>query len=143
MENMQSYENKKIINIIKGVGISLIATVIMLIIFSLILTYTDIQENVINPVIMIITAVSILIGSSLGNIKIKKNGLINGGLIGGIYITIIYLISSILNWKFSLNMQSIIMIVTAILFGILGGIIGVNRKEQKRTLIKRLTFNAF
>lgn len=143
MENMQSYENKKIINIIKGVGISLIATVIMLIIFSLILTYTDIQENVINPVIMIITAVSILIGSSLGNIKIKKNGLINGGLIGGIYITIIYLISSILNWKFSLNVQSIIMIVTAILFGILGGIIGVNRKEQKRTLTKRLTFNAF
>ena len=77
---------------------------------------------------MIITAISILIGSSLGNIKIKKNGLINGGLIGGIYIITIYLISSILNWKFSLNIQSIIMIITAIVFGILGGIIGVNRK---------------
>ncbi len=128
MENMQVNENKTLINILKGVGISLIATVIMLIIFSIILTYTNIQESAINPVIMIITAISILIGSSLVNIKIKKNGLINGGLIGGIYIITIYLISSILNWKFSLNIQSVIMIITAVVFGILGGIIGVNRK---------------
>ena len=77
---------------------------------------------------MIVTAISILLGSSLGNIKIKKNGLINGGIIGAIYIITIYLISSILNWKFSLNLQSIFMIIIAIVFGILGGIIGVNRK---------------
>ena len=77
---------------------------------------------------MIITAISILIGSSIENTKIKKNGLINGGMIGGCYILIIYLISSFLNWKFSLNVNSIIMIVAAIIFGILGGIIGVNRK---------------
>lgn len=128
MENMQINENRILINILKGVGISLIATLVMLIIFSIILTYTNIQENVINPVIMIITATSILIGSSLGNIKIKKNGLINGGIIGAIYIIIIYSISSILNWKFSLNIQSLIMIGVAILFGILGGIIGVNKK---------------
>lgn len=128
MENMQANDNKTLINILKGVGISLIATVIMLIIFSILLTYTNIQESAINPVIMIITAISILIGSSLGNIKIRKNGLINGGIIGGIYIIIIYLISSILNWRFSLNEQSLIMIAVAIIFGILGGIIGVNRK---------------
>lgn len=128
MENMQINENKILTNILKGVGISLIATVIMLIIFSIVLTYTNIQESTINPVIMIITAISILIGSSLGNIKIRKNGLINGGIIGGIYIITIYLISSILNWRFSLNLQSIIMIITAVVFGILGGIIGVNKK---------------
>ena len=40
----------------------------------------------------------------------------------------IYLISSILNWKFLLNIQSIFMIIIAIVFGILGGILGVNRK---------------
>ena len=128
MENAQINENKTIKNIMKGTGIALITTVILLLIFSIILTYTNIQENVINPVIMIITAISILLGSSLGNTKIKKNGLINGGIIGGIYIITIYLISSILNWKFSLNIQSILMIGIAIVFGILGGILGVNRK---------------
>ena len=128
MENLQINENKTIKNIIKGTGIALITTVILLLIFSIILTYTNIEENVINPVIMIVTAISILLGSSLGNIKIKKNGLINGGTIGAIYIITIYLISSILNWKFSLNLQSIFMIIIAIVFGILGGILGVNRK---------------
>lgn len=128
MENMQINENKTLTNILKGVGISIITTVIMLIIFSILLTYTNIQESAINPVIMIITAISILIGSSISNIKIRKNGLINGGIIGAIYIITIYLISSILNWRFSLNLQSIIMIITAVIFGILGGIIGVNRK---------------
>ena len=109
-------------------SIVLLIILIMLIIFSIILTYTNIQENVINPVIMIITAISILIGSSLGNIKIRKNGLLNGAIIGASYIIIIYLISSILNWRFALNVQSIIMITVAIVFGVLGGIIGVNKK---------------
>ena len=128
MENLQINENKTIKNIMKGTGIALITTVLLLLIFSIILTYTNIDEKVINPVIMIVTAISILLGSSLGNIKIKKNGLINGGSIGAIYIVTIYLISSILNWKFSLNIQSIFMIIIAIVFGILGGILGVNRK---------------
>lgn len=128
MEKTQIKENNVITSIAKGVGIALITTLVLLLIFSIILTYTNVEEKVINPVIMIITAISILIGSSLANIRIKKNGLLNGGIIGGIYILTIYIISSILNWKFSLNIQSIIMIATAIVFGILGGIIGVNQK---------------
>ncbi len=128
MENIKKSDSNLLANIAKGTLISLISTVIMLLIFSLILAFTNVQENTINPVIMIVTAISILIGSSIANIKIRKNGLINGALIGACYILTIYLISSILNWKFSLNLQSIIMIVIAIIFGILGGIIGVNRK---------------
>lgn len=128
MEVNQGVENKTMKNIAKGVGISLIATCIMLLIFSILLTYTNISENIIDTVIIIITAISILIGSSIGNLKIKKNGLLNGAMIGGFYILIIYLISSILNWRFSLNMQSLIMIIIGVVFGILGGIIGVNKR---------------
>lgn len=113
---------------LKGVGIAFIVTLIALVIFSLVLTYTNVSESVINPVIMIITGISILIGSSIGNSKIKKNGLLNGALIGVCYFIIIYLISSLLNWKFMLDLQSIVMIAIGIFFGILGGIIGVNRK---------------
>ena len=54
--------------------------------------------------------------------------MLNGGEIGGIYLLIIYTISSILNWKFNLNIQSIIMILVGTTFGILGGVIGVNIK---------------
>ena len=132
---MQAYkveENKTVIQILKGIGISLITTLVFLVIFALILTYTQVEEKTINPVIVVITALSILIGSSIVNIKIKKNGLINGAIIGGAYMLIIYLISSILNWKFGLDAQSIIMIVAGVIFGILGGILGVNNKFGKK-----------
>lgn len=128
METYLGTDNNIIKNIAKGVGISLLATCILLLIFSVIMTYTNISEQVINPVIMVITALCILMGSSIGNIKIKKNGILNGALVGGIYIFTLYIISSLLNWEFGLNIQSLIMIAIGIIFGILGGIIGVNKK---------------
>lgn len=128
MENYKTNFEETAKNIFKGIAIAMIATVIMLLIFSIILAYTNTSEKTISPVIIVVTGISILLGSSLGSIKIKKNGIINGGLIGGIYILILYLISSILNWQFGLNMQSIIMIVIGMICGILGGIIGVNKK---------------
>lgn len=126
MENTDNVNNKNYINILKGLGIALISTFVFLLILSIVLTYTSASENIINPTIIIITAISILIGSSISNMKIKKNGLINGGIIGGLYIVLLYLFSSVFNENFSLTMQSIIMVVTGIAFGILGGIIGVN-----------------
>ena len=60
--------DKTIINIAKGVVISLGVTFILLLIFAAILTYTNVSETIINPVIIVITAISILIGSSIGNL---------------------------------------------------------------------------
>ena len=115
-------------NILKGILISFISTIVCLLVFSIVLTYTNLSESFINPFIIVITAISILIGSSIGNLKMNKNGLLNGGIIGGVYIILIYLISSIINNNFVLTFQSIIMIVSAIVCGMFGGIIGVNKK---------------
>lgn len=123
---VSSIEHKTLKNVIQGIIISLITTLVLILIFALLLTYTNISENTIFPVIVIITGISILLGSSLCNIRIKKNGLINGGIVGFIYILLLYLISSAFLGDFSLNFNSIILIVASILTGMLGGIIGVN-----------------
>lgn len=125
---MEEGISKNFINIIKGVIISIVFTLIFLFIFSIILTYTTISESFITPTIIVITAISIFIGSSIGNIKMKKNGLFNGALIGGIYLLSIYLLSGIINQNFSLNTQSIIIIISGMICGMFGGIIGVNKK---------------
>lgn len=125
---MEEGISKNFINIIKGVIISIVFTLIFLFIFSIILTYTTISESFITPTIIVITAISIFIGSSIGNIKMKKNGLFNGALIGGIYLLSIYLLSGIINQNFSLSTQSIIIIVAGMICGMFGGIIGVNKK---------------
>ena len=90
-----SGENKVIKNVIKGTIISIVTTLLLFLVFAAILTYTNISETTIFPVIVVITGISILLGSSLGNIKIRKNGLLNGGLIGLIYMLVLYFISSL------------------------------------------------
>lgn len=114
--------------ILKGVIISIIATLIFLFIFSIILTYTNVSERLINPFIIVVTAISIFIGSSIGSLKLQKQGLLNGALIGGIYLISLYLISGIMNNNFSFSTQSIILIIAGMICGMFGGIIGVNKK---------------
>ena len=118
--------NKRGISILTGMLISFAITLISIFIFSILLTYTDIQESTIFPVITCITAISILVGSSISTVKIRKNGILNGGIIGLIYMLIIYLISSITNAGFTLNMNAIILMISGIVAGMLGGIVGVN-----------------
>ncbi len=123
-----SLKTNNILRILKGSFISIIFTLVLIFIFSIILTYTNISESVITPVIIVISAISILIGSSISTMKIKKNGLVNGLFVGLIYMLLIYLISSIINTGFALNTNSIIMILSGIVAGIIGGIVGVNIK---------------
>lgn len=117
-----------ITKILKGSTIAILTTLILLMIFAILLTYTNINENTIPTVIIIVTAISILIGSQLTTSKIKKNGIVNGAFVGITYISILYLISSCITKNFALNTYSIIMIAISLIIGGLGGIIGVNRK---------------
>lgn len=130
MENTKKLEgNSKFSNllkIIKGSIISILISLILLLITAVILTYTNVSESVIPGAIIIISALSILIGSILSSMNIKKNGLLNGLLVGLIYMAVIYLISSITITGFNINLKTIIMLVASGLAGIVGGIIGVN-----------------
>ena len=58
----------------------------------------------------------------------KRNGMLNGALVGGIYLLSIYLLSGLINQNFLLTTQSIIIIVAGMVCGMFGGIIGVNKK---------------
>ena len=126
-ENISENGNN-IKKVIKGSAFSIIITLIGLLVYSIILSYTSVSESTIPTIVIIITAISILIGSTISTSNIKKNGIINGMLVGLIYIAIIYLLYSIVTGNFLLNITSIIMIITSVLTGALGGIIGVNKK---------------
>jgi putative membrane protein (TIGR04086 family) len=128
MVNVKENNSNGIVIILKGSLISIIATIVLLMIFATVLTYSNINENSMPTVIIVVTALCILVGSQITTSKIKRNGIVNGALVGAIYILALYLISSIISKDFSLNIYSIIMMATSILIGGIGGIIGVNKK---------------
>ena len=128
MVNVKENNSNGIVIILKGSLISIIATIVLLMIFAVVLTYSNINENSMPTVIIVVTALCMLVGSQITTSKIKRNGIVNGALVGAIYILALYLISSIISKDFSLNIYSIIMMATSILIGGIGGIIGVNKK---------------
>lgn len=120
---------ESVMTILKGTVVSIIITLVLLFVFATVLTYTKVAEATIPAVIIVITGISLLIGSTLATRKMRKNGLLNGAIIGVIYLSIIYIISSIIGGNFGMNLKSVIMIIAGIIFGILGGIVGVNTKK--------------
>ena len=129
MKEINSEDTKSnFIRVIKGSAFAVVLTLILLLIYSAFLTYTKLNESTMPVFIIGITAISILIGSLMSSVNIRKNGIVNGALVGLIYIVAIYLLSSIATKTFSLNMYSIIMIIVSTVAGAIGGIIGVNKR---------------
>lgn len=129
MEKVENQIISKGLLFVKGVIISFIITIILFYILGIILTYTSVPEKIITPAIIIITGISILIGSSVSLMKADEKGMIKGGLIGIIYFLIIYMISSMLLKNFDVNIYSGIMFASAFVCGCIGGIVGVNMKN--------------
>ncbi len=123
---MENIKQNKYIKLILGVITSMLITMLGLLIYAIILSYTSLSEASIPIVIIAISFVSILISSTITVRKCTKNGMLNGGIIGGIYISILYIISSTLNTGFNVNIYTIVMIIASIAAGVLGGIIGIN-----------------
>lgn len=115
--------------ILKGVIIAYIISISLIIIFSVLLVKTNIKEQCIDTVIITISGVSILIGTTLSTIKIKKYGIANGIVISTIYMVILYVASSVLNGNFSINLNTMISILCGLILGVFGGVIGVNIKS--------------
>lgn len=121
-------KKEKISRIIKSILFSILLTLILLFVYATLLSYTNIPENTMGVAITSISSISILIFSIICMLKIKNNGIINGGIIGFTYMIIIYILSSLVQTGFNLNLYSIVMIISGTLCGMLGGIIGVNIK---------------
>lgn len=119
-------KGKQFILVLKGVGIGYLITIILTLIYAASLAYTNVKESTIPTFMFVISAVSVFIASSIIVIKTKENGLKNGGLVGLIYILLVYLLGSLTGTGFGLTTYTITTIIFNILIGMVGGIIGVN-----------------
>lgn len=123
---MKTKSLNKSIYLLKGLILSYTITCILILLFSLLLTFSTLRENkmpLINTVIMMISITS---GSIYVAKKVKEKGWINGGMLGIGYYLILIILNLILLKPLVLDIFSISKLVLACIIGIIGGIIGIN-----------------
>ena len=109
--------------VLKGVITAIFVTLVGVLIFAFVIKMTGLSSSAIRPVNQVIKSVSIFVGTLLGLKKNKSKSLVKGVLIGLFYAIISFVLFSILNKSFALNITLLIDIVFLSSIGAISGII--------------------
>lgn len=116
--------------IFKSTLFSYLFTIISFAILSLVLTFSNLSDSFIPTAVAIISIISILLGSSIASLHSRSHGWLMGLCVGLTYFIILYFISSLLITGFSINLTTLYLLLSMLIAGIIGGIIGINRKKH-------------
>lgn len=124
-----SIKKATVFDIIRGVLLSVVISLIGVLILALIVKLTSIGNEVILPINQVLKILSILLGCILG-IKEKEKGALKGSIIGLFYSLLSIFVFLILNKSLSGSSINYIDIVAGIAAGALSGIIAVNFRKK-------------
>jgi putative membrane protein (TIGR04086 family) len=121
-------DRKYFLPIAEGVLRGFILTLILILIYAAIMTFTDISSGVSSVFYMITTLISIMYGTVYTVRKIKKKGWVIGLIISIMYMIILYLLYIISGKDSTLiyNQSTLIRLALAVAVGILSGMLGIN-----------------
>ena len=117
---------------LKGLLWALGATLILLAVSSLIITYTSISEEVIPIVAMFSAIISIALGGFVSAKTATSKGYLKGSLCGIAYILVLYVFASLISEKFIFTTHTALLFVLGLVVGALGGIIGINSSGKRK-----------
>lgn len=120
-------ENRSFVkSVLKGWIGSVLLTFIFLLILSLAMIKFELSENVYSIIFIVISVLSLVIGSVLAARINGEKGLISGALVGILFFIFIFVLSSIINGSFSFDMMQIYRMLGCTIVGAIAGILGVN-----------------
>lgn len=126
-------------SVLKGLIAAYIITVPTFMLFALILVNTDFPHRLISPAVVVTTFISVLTAGTVSTRGIKNKGWLNGGLVGLIYMLILYLFSSLVYKDFSIDKYMITMTAIGVFTGAIGGILGINAKVDTKHKRRQIT----
>lgn len=116
----------KVINIFKGLGYAYIFTLIVILIYNALLTFTKLSADNTGLVVSIIMTFGSAFGGFYACKQIKEKGLIYGLLEGLLYIGFLVILVFLAKENFAFEVSVLYSVVLTTLAGGIGGIIGVN-----------------
>lgn len=115
-----------------GLAAIFIIAIITSLLFSLLLRFTDVQEQSITYIVMAISFISLFIGGFISGGKGKKQGMLLGGGTGLLYFLIIFLFQYLGNDSI-FSMRQFIYYACFILTAMMGGVLGVNVSSSRNS----------
>ena len=118
----------KTIHILKGLGYSYIITLIVLLVYNLLLTYTSVSADSVSIVTSFITTISAAFGGFYACKHIKENGLVYGFIVGICYIVLLIILFYLAKENYIFDITLLYKAILVSVSGGIGGVIGVNFK---------------
>ena len=112
--------------IVKTVIMAFLITVILMGLLALAICYTPVSEEIITPGVYILNYLSVFMAGLFAAAKAKRKGFITGGISGGIYMALVYLLGFVLFGGITFTKQVAMSILYCLLTGMAGGIVGIN-----------------
>lgn len=116
----------KAISIFKGLGYAYIFTLIVILIYNALLTFTKLSSDNMGLIVSIITTFGAAFGGFYACKQIKEKGLLYGLLEGLLYIVFFIVLVFLAKENFSFEISMIYSVILTTIAGGIGGIIGVN-----------------
>ncbi len=114
----------------KSALMGLLFSVVILSVFAVIITYTQLSEKYIGVIALLATVSGALLAGLLASVKIKAKGWLTG-VAAALWYFLMLLVIGLTAYENSLNFAEIFKkIPLYILIGMLGGIIGVNIRRK-------------
>ncbi|MBE5757356.1 MAG: TIGR04086 family membrane protein [Clostridiales bacterium] len=129
--NSSDVKNKnKFLSIFSGSVLAITMTIVLILLFAVIIRFTNLDDKFLFPVNQVIKIISIFIGVTIALKKDNSKGFLKGILISLIYFVLSYLIFSLLqkSWSFTLN-NLYDLLLTILMGGIVGAIV-INIKNR-------------
>lgn len=103
-------------------------TLLSLLIFAVIITYTDFPGKMVSPIVILLTVLSILLAGFLTAKRKNSKGWLIGAATGLVYMIILYIIGALIYNNVGFGANTLAMFALGVLSGSFGGILGINLK---------------
>lgn len=122
MEMIKEYSKTLFISICMGLVLVCLSACIM--------TYTNINDTMMPILVYTSVGVGVFAGSTMLGKRVKEKGYLYGALFGFIFFSIIYIFTVVSFKGFFANATAGIYLLTSLVSGAIGGILGVNMSSK-------------
>ena len=116
--------------IAKTVVTAFLITIILMGVLALLICYTPISEEAITPSVYVLNYFSVFMAGLLSAARAKRRGFVTGGLSGGLYMLLVFLLGYLLFGGIEFTKAVAMNILYCLVLGTVGGVVGINIRRQ-------------